>query len=272
MSDVIEALPDKTAMGTRVRNHWTKEYYNDILRIEKNERKPICGAPTKNNYPCRKTPKSKYQDYCGIHRSRSKKGLAKDALAGNDPPGVSTNIIKTNESIISHAHSREEILMTFHQCKNCYIRDTCPKGEIDKHCRIQEDGFYTFIDTVRQDYEIQQLDMYMIYKTAIAYVKGMYADIIQKEYLPASDEYHEQHMSAIRLSKEYRENLKGLGLTRHQRNVYYQKDMKIGVEAVKAQSQVSLAETMAKAASNLPKMAEHKPHEIIDSQDVEDES
>ncbi|MHA2274213.1 MAG: hypothetical protein ACXAC2_00500 [Candidatus Kariarchaeaceae archaeon] len=271
MSESSEVLPDKTAMGTRVRESWTKEYYNYVLRIEKNERRPICGAPTKNNYPCRKPPQEHYSDYCGIHRPRKSKGNPREDQAGNSPPAVSTNIVKTEEPILEHVHSRDEIVMTFHQCNNCYIRDTCPKGEVDNHCRIQEDGFYTFIDTVRQDYEIQQIDMFMIYKVAIAYVKGMYADIIQKEYLPASDEYHDQHMTAVRLSKEYREGLKALGLTRHQRNTYYQKDMKLGVEAVKAQSQASLAETMARAALEMPKIAEHKPHKVVSTQSVEDE-
>lgn len=262
---------EKTTIGTAIRKEWSKDYYQRVLSLEKKLRRPVCAAKTKENFPCSRPPKEETGFYCGIHRSYvpiDENTNISELEQGNNPTNVDTGLTK-NESFITHLHKKKQILQQFHRCALCPLRTECDMFEDESHCKIEEDTFYTFIDTIRQDYQIQQFDMYMIYRAAIAYAKSMYSDMLAVDYLPSSDQAFDFQMSSIRLTKEFRESVKALGLTRHQRNQYYQRDMKLGVDMVKSQATHSLAEQMALAASELPKLQEHKQYKDIES--VEDD-
>ncbi len=266
---------ERTTIGTVIRKEWSKDYYQRVLSLEKKMRRPICGALTKSNFPCKNSPKKIAGYFCKIHKSSDTKTDLTDLTQGNNPSAVSTGVTNTLE--VQQVHKHSDILKKFHKCYLCYLRTECDSfratpensDEPNPHCQIEEDIFYTFIDTVRQDYQLSQIDIYMVNTAAIMYAKAFYMQMIQGDYHALSDESQDVMMATIRLTKEFRESVKALGLTRHQRNQAYQRDMKIGVDAVQAQQQANLSQLMSEAALKIQQDKE-KNKVVIDIETVED--
>jgi len=262
---------ERTLIGTVIRTIWSKEYYQLVLRAEKQVHKPICGAPTKKKYPCRNFPQEEYGWYCGIHKGL-KNINPNDSPAVTLPSAYSSGSTSNSNTTVIHIHSLAELRLQFHQCDGCYIRDRCPSFEAESHCRIEEDHFHGFIDTLRDNYQISQIDMYTASKAALMYGKSVYAEMMEVQWQVGSKEAYDMQKSSIRMSKEFRDCVKALGLTRDQRNRTYQKDMKLGLEGVKVQqTQASLAERMARTQMKMEAREKQKQDQEPHSEkDVED--
>lgn len=252
-----------TPMGTLVRQVWTKKYYQQVLRVERITKHRICGSPTRHFTPCRSYPKEDYGYYCKVHRPSSEDGVdnPEEAIPVTTPNKVEYGLGNSQDVSLSNYEKEKGIFQkplmverhlrrNFSQCNICPVRTECVQMQIDKHCTIEEDMFNTFLDAARHDYDLQdftKVDMYMLYTAAFAWINSVRANIIQNLYSPTNDEVVRIQIESVRESREFRQTMEKLGLTRQERMKMRRKDYQIGISAKKAQANISLANQMADA-------------------------
>lgn len=262
---MVEPLIEKplhfTPVGTLVRDNWTKKYYNEVLRIEKIANHKVCGAPKKNLKPCKAYPKENYNYYCQIHKTdiTTTGSTISNDLPSNNPNNIQDAVSHHNVSlknyedekgIFKHQMPLDYLRRNFAKCNNCPVRADCAQNMPDFHCTIEEDIFNNFLDSTRQDYDIQdftKVDMFTIYQAAFSFINRIRFQIVKQLYSPTEDNALRIEIAGVRASKEFRENMKSLGLTRDSRQKLRRKDFQIGISAVKATASASLASQMADA-------------------------
>lgn len=252
-----------TPMGTLIRQAWTKKYYQAVLRVERVSKHKICGAAKKDFTPCRSYPKEDYGYYCKIHRPSSEDGILNPEQATpvttpnkveyglGDSQDVSLSNYEKEKGIFSlPLMPQKHLRKNFSSCNICPVRTDCVQMQIDSHCTIEDDMFNMFLDAARHDYDLQdftQIDMYMLYTAAFAWINSVRANIIQNQYSPTNDEIVRIQIESVRESREFRQTMEKLGLTRQERMKLRRKDYQIGISAKKAQANISLANQMAEA-------------------------
>lgn len=260
-TQLTEKPPHFSPIGTFIRDIWTKDYYRQVLRIERVSNHKICGAPKKNLTPCRSYPKEQYSYYCSIHKPdlTTKGNNTTSDLPSNNPNRIGDQIASQHRGLENYEKEKgifqpqmslTYLRRTFAKCNNCLVRADCVQNIPDSHCTIEEDMFNKFLDGVRNDYDIQdftQIDMWMIYDAAFALINRIRFQIIKQLYSPTEDNALRIEIAGVRSSKEYRECMKSLGLTRNERQKLKRKDFQIGISATKASAQISLASQMAQA-------------------------
>lgn len=240
-------MGEKTPMGTYVRSFWTPKFQREILNIEKELKRALCGAQTLDGLPCRGYPKEKYFWYCHNHKPNPNDV---DKPLKEMTPYISSNVETTGLANFERSKElqimdRKMLIRTFRQCNNCQLRSTCDKFTPDLHCTIQEDEFYHFVDTLRTDFDIRKMDMYIVYRAAQAFANSQYLQMAQNMVNVFSTEAKNMRVATVRESKEFRECLKELGVTRgeRQKSVDRQKGLTIG--AVKATAELTIAQMMS---------------------------
>lgn len=249
-------------MGTVTRTTWEAGYYREVLRIEKTTRRAICGAPRKSDrQPCRSQPREQFGYYCNFHRGDTKDAQIQDLQPGDHPTAVSTNIgsMARSSQHVKQVLSKEFLYKSFPQCDRCPVRTDCSVGSSESHCKFGEDIYWTMIDSIRTEFDISQTDMYMIHRAVMAWVKSVYAEIIENEFSPTSDPAVIMRVQQFKQAKEYREIMHKLGMTRGERKKSASKFVELSIEAEKAATNKSLAEMMGDYAKSAMKDREFQP-------------
>lgn len=269
MEPTPESMGEKTPMGTVVRKFWTPKFRREILNIEKNLKRGICGAETVDGLPCRSHSKEKYFWYCYSHRPNpNETNSPLDELL----PFISGDSSTTGLAQIERARDielmdRPMLIRTFRQCNFCQIRSTCDRFLPDQHCTIQEDEFYGFVDTVRDDHDLRKIDMYVIYRAAQAFANSQYLMMAQNMVNVFSDEAKNIRVATVRESKEFRECLKDLGITRSERQKSIDRSKGLAIGAVKATAEVTVAQIMAEYSKRtLQEEAQRRRMNVIEDE------
>lgn len=260
MTELPQEVLHKTPMGTLIRKNWQKPYYEKILRVERVTRHAICGSPKKNYEPCRQRPQEQYGFGCRLHKYNLDDEYSSnpDFVSGSDsnnstnglynPSGVSVENYEREKGLFKHIMPQQYFRKNFSRCNVCNVKAECAQNLVDSHCRIEEDMFYQFLESIRHDYDIQdftQVDMFMIYNAAFRWLNGIVLQINQNLYSPTNDDVIRIQIAAVRESKEFRETMQKLGLTRDARQKMRRKDFQIGISTAQAVSKMSIANLMA---------------------------
>lgn len=245
-------------MGTRNRKSFDPGYYREVLRIEKTLRRAICAAEKPDFTPCKKEPNAKYGDYCFIH-----KGLAMpEEIRVTDASSQTHGLTKNKKDL--KIMTRNDLLMQFPRCNNCPLRaDACELFTPDKHCLVQENFFYKFVDLIRFDHDIYDMDLFTLYDAALNWSSSKYYLSVKNQWSPTSDEAILMQIASVRESKEFRSCMKALGLTREQRKRSQASDATIGIQAARAAADIDLSQVMAEIASkSLQQLGQERNHQI----------
>jgi hypothetical protein len=252
----------KTPMGTVTRTSWEPGYYREVLRVEKTTRRAICAAPRKSDgQPCRSQPREKFGYYCNFHQGDTSDAQIQDLQPGDHPTAVSTNVgsMARSSQHVKQVLTKEFLHKSFPQCDRCPVRADCTVGMSESHCKFGEDIYWTMIDSIRTEYDVSQTDMYMIHRGVMAWVKSVYAEVIENEFSPTSDPAVIMRVASFKQAKEYREIMQKMGMTRGERKKSQSKFAELTIEADKAATSKSLAEMMGEYAKSAMQEKEYQP-------------
>lgn len=236
----LTPLEERTPMGTLIRKEWNPGFYREVLRVEKTSHRAICAAEKKDFNPCRSKPFDKYGGHCPQHRVSPLTGEPVDTPPTNTT-GLQVTDVHTDLKIIS----RKQLYMNFPRCNNCPLRGGCELNTPDYHCKVMEDNFFTFIDSIRYDYDLTNLDLTTLYNGALRWAKAMYLSAIENNWSPTEDESIVAQVASVRQSKEFRSCMKDLGLTRAERMKARRDAAQVSIEAAQMKKEVDLSMVMA---------------------------
>lgn len=267
MEPTPESMGEKTPMGTVIRKFWTPKYRREILNIEKDLKRGICGGETTEGLPCRSYAKEKYYWYCYSHRPNPNdiNKPIDELLPFINGESSKYGLAQIERSKDIEIMNRDMLIRTFRQCSMCQIRSTCDRFLPDQHCLVQEDEFYGFVDTIRDDYDLRKIDMYVIYRAAQAFANSQYLQMAQNMVNVFSDDAKNIRVATVRESKEFRECLKDLGITRGERQKSIDRQKGLAIGAVKATAEVTIAQIMGEIKKRtLQEEAQRQKLNIID--------
>ncbi len=223
-----------TALGTAIRQEWTNGYYKLVVGAEQEMRRGICGAPKKDETPCKGQPQKKHGYYCRLHRYTGKLQLTSQEAkhpvkVTKQPPPVLFN---------------DEIRNGLARCNICPVRNRCEMNLPGHFCRIEERIVHQFLNTAKEDYEVDPLDEFSLVAAALSYINIIRARINQAGMTPRDAEQDRLSWYAPRDQKEFIRLMKELGLTRKERLEQEAKRAAIGRPGLMAGG-ASLAQVMS---------------------------
>lgn len=226
MTDLLDEAP----LGTVIRSDWDIPYYKAVLRVEQEAQRAICGAPKKDGKPCKGKPQKKYGYYCRLHRYSGELQLTPQesalATAAKSRPPVLLN---------------DEIRNGLANCNICPIKRQCSEFTPGHFCMIEERIIHQFIETVKEDYQVEDLDMFAVIQAGLSFINTWRIRMAQSRMDPVDAEQTRLAWSAPREMKEYTRTMKELGLTRKER--IDQEKERLGLQRLP--STASLAEMMS---------------------------
>lgn len=231
---------DETPLGTIIRPEWDDTYLKQVFEAEQTARRAICGVPRKDNKPCRGKPNKDFGFYCRMHRHTGKPQPTAQEIA--DP--VLTDARLPAKRKPAPLLLNDEIRMGLTQCNVCPTRNHCALYVIGDHCRIEERIFHRFIDTIKADYSIDEVDMFMIMSAGWRFIGMFRAQLATSRMNPIDAEASKLTWYGPRESKEFIRIMKELGLTRKER-LEQDKD-RLGVSGLS--DSASLSEIMSAPA------------------------
>lgn len=231
---------EESPLGTVVRPEWTNDYYREVIEVEQDARRAICGAPKKDGKPCKGRPKKDHYHYCRLHRITG--DLQPTAQEVSDPARAGAKAlteVKARPPILIN----DEIRLGLTSCGVCPVRTQCSVYVPGDHCRIEERIFHRFLDTVKGDYEIQDIDMFMVMGAGWRFIGMFRAQLGVSRMDPVDAESTKVSWYGPRESKEFVRLMKELGLTRKER--MDQERERLGVRGLP--SSATLSEMMSQA-------------------------
>lgn len=231
---------EETPFGTVTRPEWSNDYYREVIEVEQETRRSICGAPKKNGEPCKGRPARKFHHYCRIHRFTGESQPTAQEVS--DPAKAGSKALtqmKARPPILIN----DEIRLGLTDCGVCPVRNQCGIYTPGDHCRIEERIFHRFLDTVKKDYEVQDIDMFMVMAAGWRFIGMFRAQLGVSRMDPVDAESTKVSWYGPRESKEFVRLMKELGLTRKER-IEQEKD-RLGVQGLPSTS--TLSEMMSQA-------------------------
>ena len=228
---------EETPLGTVTRPEWGNDYYREVIGVEQKTHRAICGAPTKKDgKPCKGRPQRKFHHYCRIHRFT---GESQPTAQEVSDPARALAKTRARPPVLVN----DEIRLGMTACSVCPVRNQCEAYVPGDHCRIEERVFHRFLNTVKADYEVQDIDMFMIMAAGWRFI-GMFRAQLGVSRMDSVDaESTKVSWYGPRESKEFVRLMKELGLTRKER--IEQEKERLGVSGLP--SSATLSEMMSSA-------------------------
>ncbi len=243
-----------TALGTMKRDFWSKDHLNRVLEVEKTKQVAICGAMTTKNDVCRNRPKPKYDHYCGNHKPSRRMGALKEGEKIQSSASVDIELPTEHnpfvtDSEIKHPQTlRSYLLQTFSRCNVCPIRMTCSSFVVDAHCSIEEGVFRDFVTDIITSYDITTSELNIVYMAGWAWVKTFKNRMIEAQFDTTREENQPFLTYAFRESREYRQCMRDLGITRSRRKHDEKASISVGGQTLTPGNVSSLAQMMSALA------------------------
>jgi len=230
---------EQTALGTVVRDDWSKDHLRLVMIEERKRKRAICGAKNHKGLPCSRIPEQEFGFYCSTHKDT---GRTKAEIVGVGPKSLATPDITTLMM------AKEELREHFFRCQVCVSRTTCQYFSKDRHCVVEENIFDNFIREAKQHDEILDIDLPMLYNAALSFIRSMRANRVLAKITLIDAEDTRLSWMAARESKEYRDAMKSLGLSRKERLDRRKDEAGIG----NVSSGLTLSQVMSMVQENLP--------------------
>ncbi len=231
---------DETALGTIIRPEWDDTYLKQVFEAEQTARRAICGVPRKDHKPCRGKPNEDYGFYCRMHRHTGKPQPTAQEVSDPILANARTPAKKQTAPLLLN----DEIRLGLTQCNVCPTRNHCGLFVPGDHCRIEERIFHRFIDTIKADYSIEPIDMFLIMPAGWRFIGMFRAQLATSRMDPIDAEASKLTWYGPRESKEFIRIMKELGLTRKER-LEQEKD-RLGIGGIT--DSTSLSEIMSAPA------------------------
>lgn len=227
-----EMLKD-TPIGTVIRKEWKKGYLKLVKELEMECRRPVCGAKKKNGRPCKGRPTEEFGYYCALHRHNGEynHGVLKS------PVRLRSELMRKEPPLLL----RSEVHAMLTRCENCPIRNRCSEFVVGHYCRVEERLFERFMVTAKSDYELDALDEYSLVQAGFAFVNSFRGQMAMSQMTPQEAEETRVGWIQPRHSKDFRDTMKSLGLSRKER--LDRESDKLGVS--KLPGSTSLAQIMS---------------------------
>lgn len=206
---MTDDLLEDTDLGTVIRAEWEKEYLEQVIDVEKDLRRAICGAPKKDGSPCKGRPKKEYHYYCRLHRETGELQLT--------PKEVKNPMLLQAKLPIPPVLKIDEIRNGLLKCNVCPVRKDCSEFLKGNYCTIEERILIRFINTAKEDYDLQFIDEYMLIAAGFRFINSWRAQMATSRMDPVEAESSHLNWWAPREMKEFVRLMKELGLTRKER-------------------------------------------------------
>lgn len=228
----------ETPLGTIIRTEWSDGYYKLVVRAEQEMRRGICGAPKKDESPCRGRPTENHGYYCRLHRYTGNLQLTSQEV--KHPAKLET----VRPPVLLNTEIRHGLA----RCNICPVRNKCDSNLPGHYCTIEERLVHQFLNTARADYEVSPLDEFSLVVAALAYVNIIRARFNQAGMTAVDAEASKLSWHAPRDQKEFIRIMKELGLTRKERMEQETKRSSIGGPSM-LPAGASLAQVMSQLQS-----------------------
>ena len=197
----------QTPLGTVIRDEWPDAYYKTVVHVEQTARRAVCGAPKKDGKPCKGQPTKKHGYYCRLHRYTGKLQLTSQEVK------YPSKVTKGRYPVLFD----EEIRLGLAHCNLCPVRNKCNEMIPGHYCVIEERIVHQFLNTAKEDYEVDPLDEFSLIAAALSYINVVRIRIAQSRMAPREAEETRLSWSGPREQKEFVRLMKELGLTRKER-------------------------------------------------------
>jgi hypothetical protein len=151
--------------------------------------------------------------------------------------------------------AKQELRTMFFRCDTCIDRNICRVCIPSGYCQIEEQIFFEFYQEASGHYGLEPIDRFALYNAAMSMLRGMRANRVLAKISVGSGEDSRLTWLAVRESKEFRDGLKELGISRKER--VDQLREKEGLGAIKG-SNMTLAEILSEVREYIPEDVEVK--------------